>query len=142
MKAQRGSRTSSRKPPHTAQPAKNLVWVYILHSLASLQKFCPRRHTHFLTKQPNCCTCLMRLFLEGCTSDGQRTVSTNTNKCLITSLLTQAHISLYYCASLLCEWRGDMLPPHDDVRFPKVMLFLYNPVKKTFQMTKNMLIWL
>lgn len=132
--AQRGRRTSGGKPPYTTPPAKKLVWVHIPHSLASDQKSCLRRPTHFLTKQPECCTCLMRPFLVGCTSDWQSTVSNSANKCLIASLYTQAHISSYYCASLLCEQREDTLPPRDDVPFPK----------EPFQVNKNTLMqaWL
>lgn len=141
--AQRGRRTSSGKTPCTTSLVKKLVWVDIPHSLASHQKSCPRRPTHFLTKQPKCCTCLMRPFLAGCTSDWRSTMSNNANRCLITSLYTQAHISLHYCASLLCERREDSLLPRDDVPFPNSHA-LYNPVKEPFQVTKNMLMqaWL
>ena len=99
--AQRGRRTSSGKLPCTTSPVKKLVWFHILHSLASHQKSCPQRPTRFLRKEPKCCTCLMRPFLAGCTSDCQSSVSNNANKRRITSLYTQALTSPYYSASLV-----------------------------------------
>lgn len=124
---QSGWRTSSGKPLCTPPPVKKLVWIHIPHSLASRTKSCARRPTHFLTEQPKCSTCLMRVVLAGYTSDSQSAASNNADKDLIASLYTQAHISSYHCTSLLCERREDMLPQHDDMPFPNSHALLIQP---------------
>lgn len=134
MQAQRGRRkvVENVLVPHHQWRDKS---ESIFHSLASHQKSCPRQPSDFLRKQPQCWPCLMRPFLAEYPSEWQSTVSNKANKCLITSLSTQAHISSCNWASLLHELE-DMFPPVTTSSSLRVVFPLCNPAWEPFQLAK------